>query len=169
MDDLLEKAIQEECDRQLAVYHSLVSELGENINKKDVSDVVKQAMEEASKAGVIRGRKSLDDLTSVVKQFKAIGRSGYLDTMKRLQIEKDSPDIQPGNLLKYLSENHQKAMTESTDFLNSTNNFLDASLTEVKNRIEDLEASGCAKVESSHKSIQDGLAKLRNLISEIKG
>ncbi|MEP6485858.1 ATP-binding protein [Microcoleus vaginatus GB2-A3] len=167
-DELLEKAIQEECDRQLAVYHSLVSELGEDINKKDVADVVKQAMEAASKAGVFRGRKNFDELTSVWKQFKASGISSYVDTMKRLQIEKDCPDIQPGKLLKYLSENHQKVMTESADFIKSTNNFLDASLTEVKNRIEELEASGGATVESSHKCIEDGLAKLRELISEIK-
>lgn len=169
VDELLENAIQEECDRQLAVYHSLGSELGENINKKDVADVVKQAMERAIEAGVVRGRKSSDDLTSVVKQFKAIGLSSYVDNMKRVQTEQDNPDSQPGKLLKYLSENHQKAMTESLEFLNSTNNFLDASLTEVKNRIEELEASGGATVESSHKAIQDKLAQLRNLISEIKG
>ncbi|MBE9119630.1 hypothetical protein IQ269_02130 [Tychonema sp. LEGE 07199] len=169
VDELLEKAIQEECDRQLAVYHSLVSELGENFNKKDVADVVKQAMEEASKAGVIRGRKNFYDLTSVIKQFKAIGLSSYVDNMKRVQTEKDNLDSKPGKLLKYLSENHQKAMTESSDFLNSTNNFLDASLSEVKNRIEELEASGGGTVESSHRDIQDGLVKLRNLISEIKG
>ncbi|MEG4486148.1 protein DpdH [Microcoleus sp. D2_18a_B4] len=169
VDEMLEKAIQEECDPQLAVYYSLVSELGEHINKKDVYDVVKQAMDRASDAAVFRGRKSFDDLTSVLKQFKAIGLSSYLDTMKRLQIEKDSPDIQPGKLLKYLSENHQKAMTESSEFLNSTNNFLDASLTEVNNRIEELEVSGGGTVESSHRAIQDGLAKLRNLITEVKG
>ncbi|MEG4027286.1 MULTISPECIES: protein DpdH [unclassified Microcoleus] len=168
VDEMLEKAIQEECDRQLAVYYSLVSELGENFNKKEVSDVVKQAMDRATEAGVFRGRKSFDDLTSVLKQFKAIGLSSYVDTMKRLQIEKDCPDIQRGKLLKYLSENYQKVMTESADFIKSTNNFLDASLTEVKNRIEELEASGGATVESSHKCIEDGLAKLRDLISEIK-
>ncbi|MEG4802113.1 protein DpdH [Microcoleus sp. ARI1-B5] len=169
VDELLEKAMQEECDRQLAVYRSLVSELGEDINKKDVVDVVKQAMERARDAAVIRGMKNFDELTPVLKQFKAIGLSSYVDTMKRLQIEKDSPDLQPGKLLKYLSENHQKAMTESADFIKSTNNFLDASLKEVKNRIEELEVSGGGTVESSHRAIQDGLAKLRNLITEVKG
>ncbi|MEG4446726.1 protein DpdH [Microcoleus sp. AT9_B5] len=168
-DELLEKALQEECDRQLAVYRSLVSELGENLNKKEVYDVVKQAMERAKEAGVVRGEKNFDDLIPVLKQFKAIGLSSYVDTMKRLQIEKDSPDIQPGKLLKYLSENHQKAMTESSEFLNSTNNFLDASLAEANNRIEELEVSGGGTVESSHRAIQDGLAKLRNLITEVKG
>jgi pyruvate/oxaloacetate carboxyltransferase len=39
----------------------------------------------------------------------------------------------------------------------------------VNNRIEDLEVSGGATVESCHRAIEDGLAKLRNLITEIKG
>ena len=89
--------------------------------------------------------------------------------MKRVQAEKDNPDSKPGKLLKYLSENHQKAMTEASEFVGSTNNFLDASITEANNRIEDLEVSGGATVESCHRAIEDGLAKLRNLITEIKG
>jgi hypothetical protein len=168
-DELLEKAIQEECDRQLAVYNSLVAELGEDIKKKDVTDLVKQAIDSSTEAGVFRGRKSVDDLTSVLEQFKRVGLSSYLETMKRVQAEKDNPDSKPGKLLKYLSENHQKAMTEASEFVGSTNNFLDASLTEVNNRIEELEVSGGATVESCHRAIQDGLARLRNLITEIKG
>ncbi len=168
-DELLEKAIQEECDRQLAVYNSVVAELGEDIKKKDVTDLVKQAIERAIEAGVFRGRKSVDDLTSVLEQFKRVGLSSYLDTMKRVQAEKDNPDSKPGKLLKYLSENHQKAMIEASKFTSTTNNFLDASLTEVNNRIEELEVSGGATVESCHRAIQDGLARLRNLITEIKG
>jgi hypothetical protein len=168
-DELLEKAIQEECDRQLAVYNSLVAELGEEIHKKDVTDLVKQAIARSKDAGVFRGKKTVDDLTSVVEQFKRVGLSSYLETMKRVQAEKDNPDSKPSKLLKYLSENHQKAMTEASEFVDSTNNFLDASLTEVNNRIEELEVSGGATVESCHRAIQDGLARLRNLITEIKG
>ncbi|MFB8793873.1 MAG: hypothetical protein U7126_06510 [Microcoleus sp.] len=168
-DELLEKAIQEECDRQLAVYNSLISELGEDIKKKEVIDLVKQAIDRSQEAGVFRGRKSVDDLKSVLEQFKRVGISSYLETMKRVQTEKDHPDSKPGKLLKYLSENHQKAMIEGSEFIGNTNNFLDASLTEVNNQIEHLEVSGGATVESCHRAIQDGLAKLRNLITEIKG
>jgi hypothetical protein len=168
-DELLEKAIQEECDRQLAVYNSLVAELGEDIKKKDVIDLVKRAIERSQEAGVFRGRKRVDELDSVLEQFKRVGLSSYLETMKRVQAEKDNPDSKPGKLLKYLSENHPKAMTQACELVGSTNNFLDASITEVNNRIEDLEVSGGATVESCHRAIQDGLAKLRNLITEIKG
>lgn len=168
-DELLETAIQEECDRQLAVYNSLVSELGEEFKKKEVIDLVKKAIDSSQEAGVFRGRKSVDELKSVWEQFKRVGLDRYLGTMKRVQTEKDNPDSKPSKLLKYLSENHQKAMTEASEFVGSTNNFLDASITEVNNQIELLERSGGATVESSHQAIQDGLARLRNLITEIKG
>jgi hypothetical protein len=168
-DELLEKAIQEECDRQLAVYNSLVAELGEDIKKKDVTDLVKQAIAFSKEAGVFGGRKTVDDLTSVLEQFKRVGLSSYLETMKRVQTEKDNPDSKPGKLLKYISENHQKAMTEASEFVGNTNKFLDASLTEVNNRVEELEVSGGATVESCHRAIEDGLARLRTLITEIKG
>jgi hypothetical protein len=169
VDELLEKAIQEECERQLDVYHSLTSELGEDIKKKDVIDVVKQAMEQARYAAVFRGRKSFDELTGVLEQFRRIRLSNYVDTMKRVLAEKENPDIQTGKLLKYLSENHQKAMIEASEFLSTTNNFLDTSINEVQNRIEELEASSGATVESSHNAIRDGLAKLHSLANEIKG
>ncbi|MEP6516368.1 protein DpdH [Microcoleus vaginatus] len=168
-DELLEKAIQEECDRQLAVYNYLVAELGEDIKKKDVTDLVKRAIDSSQESGVFGGRKSVDELKSVLEQFRRVGLSSYLETMKRVQAEKDNPDSKPSKLLKYLSENHQKAMTEGSEFVGSTNNFLDASITEVNNRIEKLEVSGGATVESCHRAIQDGLTKLRNLITEIKG
>ncbi len=168
-DELLEKAIQEECDRQLAVYNSLVAELGEDIKKKDVTDLVKRAIDSSQDAGVFRGRKRVDELKSVLEQFKRVGLSSYLETMKRVQAEKDNPDSKPSKLLKDVSENHQKAMIEGSEFLGNTNNFLDNSLIEVNNRIEELEVSGGATVESCHRAIEDGLAKLRNLITEIKG
>ncbi|MEG3933933.1 protein DpdH [Microcoleus sp. T3_B1] len=168
-DELLEKAIQEECDRQLGVYNSLVAALGEDIKKKDVTDLVKRAIDSSTEAGVFRGRKNVDELKSVWEQFKRVGLDRYLGTMKRVQAEKDNPDSKPGKLLEYLRENHQKTMTEAAEFVGSTNNFLDASLTDANNQIEVLEVSGGATVESCHRAIQDGLAKLRNLITEIKG
>lgn len=168
-DELLEKAIQEECDRQLAVYNSLLAELGEEFKKKDVTDLVKQAIDRSTDAGVFRGKKTVRELTSVLEQFKRVGLSSYLETMKRVQAEKDNPDSKPSKLLKYLSENHQKAMSETSEFVSSTNNFLDTSINDVNNRIEELEASGGATVESCHQAIQHGLARLQNLITEIKG
>lgn len=46
IDELLNKAIQEEYERQLDIYQRLISELGEDIKKKDVIDALKPAMED---------------------------------------------------------------------------------------------------------------------------
>ncbi len=168
LDELLELAIQSESDRQLAVYHSLVSELGEDIKKKDVINIVKQSMEAARGAAVFRGRKSFDDLNILLEQFSRTRFTSYVDTMKRVQIERENSDNQTGKLLQYLSENYQKAMTDASEFLKTTSNFLDASLHEVYKEIETLEKSGGATVELSHQAIEDGLVELRSLLTEIK-
>ncbi|MBW4558090.1 MAG: hypothetical protein KME59_19580 [Trichormus sp. ATA11-4-KO1] len=169
VDELLDKALQEESERQLSVYHSLVYELGEDIKKKDVVYIVKQAMEAARGAGVFRGRKNFDDLTSLLEQFNRTRFTSYVETMKRVQIEQENPEAKTGKLLHYLSENYQKAMTDATEFLKNTSNFLDASLDAVNKEINDLKTSGGATVESSHQAIQDGLVELRSLLTEIQG
>lgn len=169
VDELLEQAIQEECDRQLSVYHSLVAELGEDIKKKDVLDVVKQAMEQARAAAAFRGEKSFDDLVAVLEQFKRTRLFSYVETMKRVQTAIENPEIKIGKLLPNLSENNQEAMTDASKFIRNTRDFLDASLKEVKNRINELEGSGGGSVDSSHQAIRDGLANLRSLVTEIKG
>jgi hypothetical protein len=168
VDELLELAIQEESDRQLAVYHSLVSELGEDIKKKDVINIVKQSMEAARGAAVFRGRKSFDDLNILLEQFSRTRFTSYVDTMKRVQIERENSKSKTGKLLQDLSEIYQKAMTDASEFLKTTSHFLDASLNEVYKEIETLEKSGGATVQSSHQAIQDGLAQLRSLLTEIK-
>ncbi|KAF3890430.1 hypothetical protein DA73_0400037005 [Tolypothrix bouteillei VB521301] len=168
VDELLELAIKEECDRQLAMYHSLVSELGEDIKKKEVINIVIQAMEAARGAAVFRGRKSFDDLNQVLKQFDGTKLTNYLDTMKRVQTEKENSE--PTNkLLQYLSKNYQRDMTIADEFLKSTSHFLDASLQEARKQIETLQKSGSGTiVESSHQAIQDGLEELHSLLTEIK-
>ena len=125
-------------------------------------------MEAARGAAIFRGRKSFDDLNILLEQFSSTRFTSYVDNMKRLQIERENSNNQTGKLLQYLSENYQKAMTDASEFLKTTSNFLDASLHEVYKEIEILEKSGGATVESSHQAIQDGLAQLRSLLTEIK-
>ncbi|MDP5016204.1 MAG: protein DpdH [Dolichospermum sp.] len=169
VDELLEKAILEETERQLALYQSLVMELGDNFKKKDVTDKLKVAMEKAREAAVFRGRKNFDDMTLVLNQFGRTATSSYMESMKRLQSEQENCHAEIAKLLPYLSEDYQKAMTDTEEFIKHTNNFLDASLAEVKQNISDLEKSDGATIETSHQAIQDGLANLRKLLIEIKG
>ncbi|WP_180277420.1 hypothetical protein [Nostoc sp. 'Peltigera malacea cyanobiont' DB3992] len=169
VDDLLEKAIQEEYERQLYIYQRLISELGEDIKKKDVVDALKAAMEAAQDAAVFRGKKDFDGMTTVLDQFRRTPINPYRDTMKRVQTEKENPESNVGKLLQDLSKDYQKVITDSSEFLDNTNNFLDASILEAKSRIAELEQSDGATVESSYEEICEGLANLRNLMNEIKG
>ena len=169
VDELLEKAIQEEYERQLGKYQILVSEFGDT-NKKDVIDAIKSALENAQDAAVVRGSKSVDEITEMLKQFRSLTAiTKFQETIKRIQVEKENPDCNSGRILQLLSEDYQKVITDSDDFFRYTNNFLDASILEAKSRIDDLQVVSGTSVESCHQGISEGLANLRNLINEIKG
>jgi hypothetical protein len=167
VDELLEKAIQEEYERQLDIYQRLISELGEDIKTKDVIDSLKTAMEAAQDAAVFHG--NFEDMTNVLHQFMPRAIKTYRETMKRVKTEKENPESDIGQLLQYLSKDYQKVITDSSRFFNNTNYFLDASILEAKSRIKELEQSAGATVESSYQEICEGLTKLQNLMNEIKG
>ncbi|PAX60541.1 protein DpdH [Brunnivagina elsteri] len=169
VDELLEKAIQEEYERQFNIYQSLVSELGEDINKNKVIDALEMAMSSARDEGIFRGRKDFDGMKDMLNKFRRTAITKYQDLMKRIQDEKENSENNTGKLLAYLSEDYQKVITDSKDFLNDADSFLSLSLLEVKNGIAVLEQSGEISLESSRKEINDGLANLRNMMNEIKG
>ena len=166
VDELLLQAIQEECDRHLKVYQDLVAELGEELNYKEATEAVKQAMEQAREAGVF-GQTSADNLTTVLDKFKRAPIASYMNAMKRVQVE--SKESNTGKLLQYLSENYQRAMTPASEFLSTTKIFFETSLNRAQNDIADLLSAEGGTVESSHQAIQAGLADLRSLMTEIKG
>jgi hypothetical protein len=169
VDELLGKAIQEEYERQFSIYQSLVSELGEEINKEKVIKTLETAMISAQGEGVFRGKKDFVGMKDILNKFRRTAITKYQDTMKRVQAEKDNPESKVGKLLQDLSEDYQKIITDSSEFLDNTNNFLDASILEAKSRVAELEKSDAATVESSYQEICEGLANLRNLMNEIKG
>ena len=168
VDELLLIAIEEECDRQYGIYKSLVEEFGEEVKKKDVVDIIKQAKEKAREAGVF-GEKSAENLTFVIEQFQKTRFGGYTDAMKRVQTEIEKPEPQPTKLLQHLSENNQKAMNDASEFLKETNNFLDKSIDKAQNEIELLKLTEGATVESHLTGIESSLSKLQSLLMEIKG
>lgn len=173
VDELLEKAIQEEYERQLDIYQRLISELGEDVKKNDVIKAINSALENAQDAAVFRGRKSFDEMKTILNQFRTgTAISKYLEIIKQAQIEKNDSESNLGKILQYLSKDYQKlskVIIDSQEFLDNTKNFLDTSILEAKSRIAELEKSDAATVESSYQEICEGLANLRNLMNEIKG
>lgn len=168
IDELLIKAIEEERDRQLNIYQSLVAEFGEDIKKKEVMDIIKQAIDKSREAAVF-GHRNAETLNAVIEQFQKTRFSGFVETMKRVQTESEKIDTNSSKLLPHVSENHQKAIKDASDFLKETNSFLDTSITRAHDNIQQLKSAEGGTVESSQKAIESGLSKLHNLLTEIKG
>lgn len=168
VDELLLKAIEEERDRQLGIYQSLVAEFGEEFKKKELIYTVENSINKAREAGIF-GQKSAEILTSVIASFQRTRFSGYIDTMRRLKIELEKLETNSSKLLHYLSENHQKAMNDASEFLKETNSFLDTSILRAENDVYQLQSAVEQTVESSCQSLENELAKLHSLLAEIKG
>ncbi len=169
VDEFLEKAINEEYERQFTIHQSLISDFGEDVNKKDVIDSIKSALLIAQDAAVLRGGK-FDEMAKILEQFRSrTAITKYQETMKRIQTEKKNLETNSGKILQYLREDNQKVITDSKEFLNNTNKFLDASILEAKTSIAQLEQQGGATIESNDKIIFDGLTNLRNVMNQIKG
>lgn len=168
VDELLLKAIEEECDRQFGIYKFLVEEFGEEVKKKDVIDIVKQVKEKARDAGVF-GERNAENLTGVIEQFQKTRFGGYTDAMKLVQTEIKKQDYLPTKLLQHLSQNNQKAMNDASNFLEVTNSFLDTSINKAQNQIELLKLTEGGTVESHLTAIKSSLSQLQSLLTEIKG
>ena len=60
-------------------------------------------------------------------------------------------------------------MNDTTEFLKVTNIFLDTSITSTQNQIDLLKLTEGETIESHLTTIESGLSKLQNLLTEIKG
>jgi hypothetical protein len=167
VDELLIQAVEEERDRQLNIYQNLKSEFGEDVNKKEVIDTVKQAIEKARDAAIF-GQSSSDNLVEVMARFQRTPFSGYMETMKKIEAEIDAPDLHVSRLLQYLSENHQKAMNDASEFLKETDDFLNKSTLRAQDKITELQSIEGKSIDTVLKSIQTDFTELQNLLEEIK-
>ncbi|OKH55506.1 hypothetical protein NIES2101_03710 [Calothrix sp. HK-06] len=167
VNELLEVAIREEYKRQFDIYESLIRDFGENMNKDGVIDSLKLSLENAGYAGVVRGWKKFDEMTKIIAQFRRTSISEYQKTMKRVQIEMET-NKNLGKVFQLLSEDNEKVIIESSDFIRYTNNFLDASILEAQNQISNLSQSGGGLVESCQQEIKEGLINLQKFLNEIK-
>jgi len=162
IDQLLLPASQEEYQRQLAIYQSLVAEFGENVKKKEVISKVKEAMQKAKDAGVF-SQVNADDLEKVITQFDKTNFDIYVNSMKKIELEKD-----PYKLLPYLSQDHNKPMTNAEEFIKKCRNFLDGSLINVQNNMQKLTETEEESREIIRQSIHNNLIGLQDLLKEIR-
>jgi len=163
VDELLEQAVREECDRQLSVYQRLIDELGEDFSQKDVVAFLGQTVEQVRGAG-IPGISNRDALVEAMKNFENAKLKSYLELMKKIQNTEEL-----GLLFQYLSSATERPIEVISSFLNLARQAVDKSLEGVERNLTDLRASGGGDLESSYTGIELSLLELQQLANEIKG
>lgn len=163
VDTLLEQAVREEQERQLAFYQQVVQELGEAFSKQDIISSLEQAVAQAKNAGVFRSLNSAS-LEAAINDFRSAQLNAYLKSMRDIQGEKDI-----GILLSQLSTISPKPVEVLSNFLKQAKEFLGRSLTAATTEIENLRATGSSDLESTYLAIENSLQELQNSVKEIKG
>jgi len=163
VDSLLDQAIQEEKERQLAFYQQVVQELGEDFSKQDIVSSLEQAMAQAKNAGVFRSPNSMN-LEAAIDDFRSVQLTAYLKSMRDIQGEEDI-----GVLLSQLSSVSPRPVEVLSNFLKQAREFLGRSLTAATTEIHNLRATGSSDLESTYSSVENSLIELQNLVNEIKG
>jgi hypothetical protein len=163
VDTLLDQAIREERDCQLAFYQRVVQELGEDFSKQDVISSLEQAMAQARNAGVARISNSAN-LETAINDFRSVQLNVYLKAMRDIQSEEDI-----GVLLSQLSTISAKPVEVLSNFLKQAKDFAERSLIAANTEIENLRATGSSDLESTYSVIENSLQELQNLTNEIKG
>jgi len=163
VDTLLDQAVREERDRQLAFYQRVVQELGEDFSKQDVISSLEQAMAQARNAGVARISNSAN-LETAINDFRSVQLNVYLKSMRDIQSEEDI-----GVLLSQLSTISAKPVEVLSNFLKQTKDFAERSLIAANTEIDNLRATGSSDLESTYLAIENSLQELQNLANEIKG
>ena len=161
IDELLEKGVIEERNRQLRIYLAMVQELGEDFSKDNVVATFKNAITDAKNAGVAANAQNLE---TAIQEFEKLKIKAYMGNMKKIQ---DEENVRL--LLESLSSTlySQRTMGVIKNFLEQARQFLDSSITRAKNDITNLPSGG--DLESSYEAIELGLSDLKNLAVEIKG
>ncbi|MBD2101018.1 protein DpdH [Leptolyngbya sp. FACHB-261] len=163
VDTLLDQAVREEQERQLAFYQQVVQELGEDFSKQNIISSLEQAVAQAKNAGVFRSPNSAS-LEAAINDFRGAQLNAYLKSMRDIQGEEDI-----GVLLSQLSTISPKPVEILSNFLKQAKEFLGRSLTAATTEIENLRATGSSDLESTYLATENSLQELQNLANEIKG
>lgn len=162
VDSLLERAVREEHDRQLAVYQNVLDELGGTFSQKEVVEVINQAISKAKDAGIAGSNST--DLETAIRKFKDARLVAYLNSMQAIQEEKDL-----GKLLQQLSNLSLRPIEVLSNFLKYSRNSVNKLIESSQRNINDLRTSGGDELEASCTSIEQSLLELQDLVKEIKG
>ena len=164
VDQLFDKAIEEEKKRHLEWRDGVVSLLGDIENRGHVINLLRAAIDRARTAGEFAaGGTSSEELLETIERFERAHLDRCVAAVNRVEQEQDA-----GRVFEELSRIPQDTMNKTEDFLIKAKAFLGNSTTRVNTRIESLRQSGGEELESSQEAIRESLARLQQLTNELR-
>lgn len=164
VDQLFDKAIEEEKNRHIEWRDEVIAMLGDIENRSHVINILRTAIESTRTAGEFAaGGISPVELLEVIERFERAHLDRCVASISRVDHEQD-----PGRVFEELSRIPQDTMNKTVDFLIKAKTFLGNSTTRVTARIESLRQSGGEELESSQEAIRESLAHLERLTNELR-
>jgi hypothetical protein len=164
VDQLFDKAIEEEKRRHLDWRDGVVAMLGDIENRGHVVNLLRTAIERARAAGEFAASgTSSEELLEIIERFERAHLDRCVAAVNRVEQEQDA-----GRVFEELSRIPQDTMNKTEEFLIKVKTFLGNSTTRVETRIASLRQSGGEELESSQEAIRESLVHLKQLTNELR-
>ena len=161
VDRLLEPALREERDRQLAAFDAVAVHLGGATHKAAV-DEVRAATTRARDAGVFSGGNP-EALERAIQAFRTSAFSAWAEHVGRIRVE-----TEPRNLIGLLSQDHARAATAAATFVEAADRFLTASTLRAETEVEQFTAGAGRDIDATLHGIEDRFAALDRALATIR-
>lgn len=164
LDQLFDKAIEDEKKRHIEWRDGVVALLGDIENRGHVLNLLRTAIESARTAGEYAASgTSSEELLEIIERFERAHLDRCVAAVNRVEQEQDA-----GRVFEELSRIPQDTMNKTEEFLIKAKTFLGNSMTRVETRIASLRQSGGEELESSQEAIRECLAHLKQLTNELR-
>jgi hypothetical protein len=159
-DRLLDEALDQERERQLAAFAAVAAHLG-GVEHKAAAEAVRTAMTRARDGGVFAGTNA-DVLERAVLAFRTSGFVAWADHVERVRAE-----TEPRQLIGLLSQDHSRAAGAAAAFVEAADRFLAASTQRAEAEVAQLAEGAGRDLDATLRGIDDSFAALDGALAQI--
>jgi hypothetical protein len=150
---LLDEALEQERDRQLAAFAAVAAHLGD-ADHRAAADALRSAMVRARDGGVFAGVNP-EVLERTVQAFRTSAFTGWAEHVRRVHTE-----TEPRQRIGLLSQDHSRAATAGADFVDAADRFLTASTQRTEAEVAQLAQGAGRDLEATLRGIDGNFAAL---------
>jgi hypothetical protein len=161
VDRLLEPALREERERQLAAFDAVAAHLG-GATHTAAADEVRAAMTRARDAGVFSGGNP-EALERAIQAFRTSAFTAWAEHVGRIRAE-----AEPRSLIGLLSQDHGRAASAATAFVEAAGRFLAASTLRAESEVEQFTAGAGRDIDATLHAIDSRFDALDRALATIR-